>query len=219
MSNSFNISVAPEIAALSALVTIVDTVVDSIRSADVPAIQANIDSNEAKIDAETAIITDIHDTDLPGVAADVTVIDTVVDAIKVKTDATPQNVRGKFYQAHLATTQGSYQDVVNVSGHGTLYKVTIGCMDAADTIRILLTLDGTAFSFLEYTGDTVLQNVLINLDGGLGSGLYLKTLSDVNSDTNLFNCEFESSLLVQIYRSAGSAGQVYCKVGYSIDTF
>lgn len=44
MGNSFNISVAPEIAAVSALVTTVDTVVDLIRSADVPNIQTNIDA-------------------------------------------------------------------------------------------------------------------------------------------------------------------------------
>jgi len=51
MSNSFNISVIPEIAALETKVDTVDTVVDAIRATDVPDIQTNIDANETKIDA------------------------------------------------------------------------------------------------------------------------------------------------------------------------
>lgn len=131
----------------------------------------------------------------------------------------PQNVRGKFYQASLATAESSYQDVVNVSGHGKLNKVTIGCMNSADSIRILITIDDTAFMYKEHTGDTLLQNVLIDLDGSLGSGLYLKLLADATADTNLFNCEFQSSLLIQAYRSVGANAQVHCKVSYILDSF
>lgn len=56
MSNSFSISVAPEIAALSTKVDTIDTVVDAIRAVDVGAIQANINANETKIDANKGVI-------------------------------------------------------------------------------------------------------------------------------------------------------------------
>lgn len=51
MSNSFNISVAPEIAALEAKVDIIDTVVDSIRSADFPATDALVTTVDTVVDS------------------------------------------------------------------------------------------------------------------------------------------------------------------------
>jgi len=89
MSNSFNISVKPEIAAavvkidanktvidenkvilvdiegtdLPAAVTKIDdnkTEIDAIRSTDVPNIQTNIDANETKIDANTNTLQAVH---------------------------------------------------------------------------------------------------------------------------------------------------------------
>ena len=90
MSNSFFISLQPDISILSGKIddnkTVIDdihdtdlpaaqTVVDSIRSTDVPAIQTNIDANETKIDSVSSVVDNIHDADLPAVK-------TVVDSIR-----------------------------------------------------------------------------------------------------------------------------------------
>jgi len=68
MSNSYNISVAPDIAAVQA-------VVDAIRAVDVPAITGDIATVDAVADAIRAV-------DVPAVTADIAVVDTVVDAIR-----------------------------------------------------------------------------------------------------------------------------------------
>ena len=51
MSNSFNIDVKPEISAVSAKVDIVDTVVDLIRSTDVPVITGKVDTVDTVVDS------------------------------------------------------------------------------------------------------------------------------------------------------------------------
>lgn len=85
MSNTFNISVAPELAALSALVTIVDTVVDNIRGIDVPDIQTNIDANETKIDAiQTDQYFSVSLSDTLLLSADTEQIENTTSYIKVK---------------------------------------------------------------------------------------------------------------------------------------
>jgi len=83
MSNSFNISVKPEIAALETKVDTIDTEVDAIRAEDVLNIRIDLNTNETKIEANKTVIdenkvilVDLHDTDLPSVATIVTAIQT-----------------------------------------------------------------------------------------------------------------------------------------------
>lgn len=224
MANNFNISVKPEIAAavvkidnnktvidenkviladlhdtdlpaIDTKLTTLDTVADNIRNIDVPNIQTNIDANETKIDT----------------------IDGIVDAIKLKTDATPQNVRGKLYGVFLTTAESAFQDVVNISGHGKLNKLVIAVYDAGDTIELKVTFDGTAADNVAHTGDVIQQIISINIVSG--TGIALAKLPTTGADVNLFNIEFESSLLIQIRRSAGAAGNVIGYVNYTLDTF
>jgi len=79
MANSFSISADVELAALAVLVQTVDTVVDLIRSTDVPAIVSEVDDNESLLNALGIIVTDIHDTDLPAVNTNVSGNETKID--------------------------------------------------------------------------------------------------------------------------------------------
>ena len=191
MSNSFNISVHPEIAALDAKIDIVDTVVDAIRATDVPALDAKIDT-----------------------------IDTVVDAIKVKTDLLPQNFRGAFNLYHQTTTSGTLVDVCNITGSGVLNQLAFACGNSADTIEVIVTIDGiscTAGS-LTHTGDITFHyayfadvtepDTYFQLNHDAHPTLYYRQLS----------IEFHTSLLIQFRRSAGTNSPVKCKVSVCEDS-
>ena len=211
MSNSFNISVKPEIAALETKIDTVDTVVDNIRSTDVPNIQTNINVNETKIDIIDAIVDYIQATDLPTIMTAVTTVDSVVDAIKLKTDATPQIVRGSIAYDNLSTSNSSYQDVTNITGQGKLHTLIGRCGDAADTIQILLTIDAYSFAAWTFTGDALYHCLTI----GEANNLYLIT----NNLRRQINLEFDTSLRIQVRRSGGVAANVECMAYYLLDDF
>ncbi|MBA7531168.1 hypothetical protein ES705_23379 [subsurface metagenome] len=75
MSNSFNISVKPEIAAAVVKIDENKAVIDNIHDTDLPAVKSVVDSNDT-------IISNIHDTDLPAVDTKLTTLDTVCDNIR-----------------------------------------------------------------------------------------------------------------------------------------
>ncbi len=101
MSNSYNISVAPELAALDVKIDANKAVIDAnavilvdVHDTDLPAVKTVVDANEVilvdvhdtdlpavktVVDANAVILVDVHDTDLPAVK-------TVVDATGVKAD-------------------------------------------------------------------------------------------------------------------------------------
>ncbi|MBA7522547.1 hypothetical protein ES705_14666 [subsurface metagenome] len=213
MANSFNISVKPEIAAVSALVVAVDAVVDAIRATDVVNIQANIDDNEDLLDL-------IRGTDVVNLASAIAnnavaieVIDGIVDAIKIKTDATPQNVRAKLAYAQLTTAEAAFQTLCNVTGHGIIRNIYVNA-DPADTIEIKLTIDATVLGVwsgnaTKYIGCTPYRPDVDILE-----------LVGITAppERNLF-LEFESSFKLEIRRSGGTTENVHCKVNYSLDSF
>ena len=202
MANLFNISVKPEIAALESKVDIVDTVVDAIRSTDVPNIQTNINDNETKIDT---------------IDSEVGTIDTVVDAIKAKTDALPQNVRGKYYESVLNTTSATFQIVSDISGHGKIVMLAVTCANAGDTLECRVTVDTAVFTVIAHTGD-VLTQALVN-HPQTGAGMALLKLAAPPTTVQDINVEYNSSFRVEIRRSAGAAGNVTCKCQYTLDMF
>ena len=142
----------------------------------------------------------------------------LLDSIKLKTDATPQKVRGSVIEEYLFTESSSYVDVVNVTGQGKLLMLSCLLMDAADEIDILLTLDGTTFVNFTHTGDLVKQFILPYLDI-----LYpmpsLFSVVEPLTEAPLFNFEFDSSLLIQSKRSSGTGDSVKCAVIYQLDVF
>ena len=197
MSNSFNISFVPEIAAVGALVSTVDTVVDAIRATDVPNIQTNIDANETKIDT----------------------VDTVVDAIKVKTDAMPQNVRGGLASTYLETDSDGATSLFNITGHGKLVYINFRCKNAGDTVTLYLKIDGFEPDEVSHTGDTDWQNIVISDSKAASSNILFLPTPLLVTGCFLLNLDFATELRVAIRRSAGANDLVCGKCSVSVDSF
>lgn len=197
MANSFNISVAAELAALDARIVIVDTVVDNIRAIDVPALVTEIDANEIKID--TAI-------------ANIATVGTVTDAIKLKTDATPQKVRGKLHKAQLTTANAAFVTVCDISGQGIIRNIFV-LTDVSDTAEVKLTIDTTVISGT-FSGSKYIYFTPSYPD----ADTFLLDQRAPPTDINIF-LEFDSAFKLEIRRSAGTTDDVHCKVFYTLDNF
>ncbi|MBA7608294.1 hypothetical protein ES703_15471 [subsurface metagenome] len=233
MSNSFNISVKPEIAAVSSLVSANGVIIADIHDTDLPAVKTDTadirtnvtaihDTDLPAVKTDTGYIltgvTSIHDVLLPAVVSEIddneTKIDnvkTVADAIQAKTDAMPQNVRSKFYRSYLNHGSSEFTEVCNVTGHGILYG--IGCSnDGADTMEIRVTIDG--FAFTDFVMDTSGMALMPKFDSL--NPLILSTKETYDPDVQ-WMWEYWESLLVETRRSAGSTAGVLCKVYYSVD--
>ena len=225
MSNSFNIDVKPEISAVADDIAAVKTVVDDCLF--------NIIDNKIEIasikSAVSTILTDLTflgttyvlpikaKTDIIGASVALETLGNI-SSIKAKTDNLPQNVRGSLASAYITTDELEFQDVVNVSGQGILYTIAAVLENDADAFEIKLTIDGHTFLSPSHTGDTLDQVALVNPYTLFESNL-LRLLPLDNADQNLINFQFNTSLLVQIHRSAGTAAFVHCKVLYSLDDF
>ncbi|MQY77945.1 MAG: hypothetical protein GH151_01925, partial [Bacteroidetes bacterium] len=163
MANTFNISVKPEIAALETKVDTIDTVVDAIRGTDVVNLASLIANNATDIGL-------IRTEDVVGLdalldinTAHLVTIDSLADAIKLKTDLIPQNVRGQFLTTGLGTANAEFQTVLDVTGKGILLSVTVGCISASDTLEVRITIDGRVQAAVTHTGDTIGQLLIPNL--------------------------------------------------------
>ncbi|MQY80504.1 MAG: hypothetical protein GH151_15185 [Bacteroidetes bacterium] len=218
MSNSFNISVIPEIAALEAKIDTIDTVVDNIRAVDVVNLSSAIANNAVDIGV-------IHNTDIPDLSTIVTnigvavvAIDTVVDDIQAKTDTIPQKIRGTMKTAHLSTTSAAYVEVLNVTGQGILYGISVNVADAADKIRFKITIDGIA-SEGTHTGDTDINSLVSCITSASGD-FYFNPVAFIQTDmSGTFYFSFSTSLLIEIKRDTGTANNVLCSVWYAEDEF
>lgn len=170
MSNNFSIDVSPQIAAVLAAVGTVDTVVDLIRSADVPAIQTNIDANETKIDTIIAAVPQNVRGDLLNL--NVTHNTTSwFDALNLS------STQGKLYgiMINLATgiTQGSFQLTIDGITSNTLVITTINTNlsvyhDFFNLFPYTLLASSTVFQYfnIEFSDNLRIQ---IKLDTGAGN--------------------------------------------------
>ena len=219
MSNSFNISVAPEIAALEAKVDIIDTEVDTIRSTDIPGVVTEVDANETKIDL-------IRSTDVPNIQTNIdaneTKIDTIdgiVDTIKLKTDSLPQTVRGVLTINAVTTLSSSFINVLNINGQGQLAYLWVYCSNGSDTLELKMTLDGVLSNVVSHTGDIIHQALFFSAINPIFTELDID-LSPVSTGlSNIININFAVSLLIEIRRSAGTVSSIVSKAAYSLDTF
>lgn len=226
MANSFNISVKPEIAAAVVKIDAIDTVVDAIRATDVPGINTNINANETKIDSIDTMVTLVRFTDFPAIAAEINAnetkidtIDGIADAIKLKTDAMPQLVRGDFKAANLNIASTDWVDLVNVTGSGKLIKLNIGSQHADTTVYVQMTIDSVTSTVLSQIGD-VADHIVIPRCYSHSDKIELIVVALIGADVNLFNVEFSTSLLIQVKSGAeAGSGYVYSLVYYSLDTF
>ena len=127
----------------------------------------------------------------------------------------PQQVRGDVSFAFLNTASPTFVDVLNISGSGILYSLTVRCDSAADTVQINVVADGLNIAMDNpHSGDTIYYPLQINAEAD-----YVKTFLGVAVDYQTINLEFSTSLLVTLRRQAGSAGNVRCLVIYSLDNF
>ncbi|MBA7656580.1 hypothetical protein ES703_64506 [subsurface metagenome] len=225
MSNFFGISVAPEIAAAVVKIEANKAVIDEnkvilvdLHDTDLPAAVTAVGNNLTAISANNIILADIHDTDLPAAVTAIGGVKTVVDAVQIKTDATPQVVRGTILNGRLETTNPAFQEVCNVTGRGKLYSIGAMLADGADTFEVKFTIDGKSFTEYAHTGDTIEQLVLA-LAYPFSAGYYLRYLPVTSADQNLLNMDFDTSLIVYVRRSVGTAAAVMCKVYYTLDGF
>ena len=240
MSNSFNISVAPEIAALDAKIDIIDTEVDAVRAVDLPALDAKIDIIDTEVDAIRslnlpAILTSIGtvDTvvdairavDVPNIQTNIDAnetkidtIDTVVDSIKVRTDYIPLKFTPHFSLAYLNTNSLSYVDVLNVTGQGFLYYINMQATGAATKFYIKITLDSIPSQELFYVGDTIWQHIIFVDDYSNSDYFILERLAFSTVQIAPINIHFDTSCLIQIKR-ADTDALIKCKVGYSVLSF
>ena len=133
MSNSFNISVKPEIAAAVVKIDANKAVIDNIHDVDLPAAKTVIDSNstiisdihdtdlpaaKTVIDSNSTIITDIHDTDLPGAVSKIDVIDGIVDSILLSS----------AYSTFVSDDLLSSMDIERVNTNGITYAKVKECI-------------------------------------------------------------------------------------------
>jgi hypothetical protein len=248
MSNSFNISDKPEIAAnlvqilsnASALATIQITGLPDIATAilsvknDTGPVRNDVTSIHdvllPDIKGDTGPVrndvTAIHDTMLPSVKTDtgairndVTDIKSDAAAIRLKTDELPQNVRGVLTKGRVLTDSGTFEDVVNVTGHGKLHQVSFNPLNLADTAEVKITIDGTVLT-IDHTGDAAQQMICFYCDSALDAVIFLgKQVHAITDPNRYINLDFAVSLLIQVRRSAGTTDNVRCAAIYSLDTF
>jgi len=175
MSNSFNISVIPEIAAL-----------------------------EVKVD--TAI-------------TNIATVDTVVDAVKLKTDATPQLVRGQSHYLNFSTGSNVWTDALNIAGSGKLLQLSFGVSDAGTNIACRITIDGVTSGEVSHIGDTVGWIILPVLTTTGSALLELRKVLASTFIGNFSAIEFDSSLQIEVRRTADPGATVYCNALYVLDAF
>ncbi|MBA7483578.1 hypothetical protein ES707_19093 [subsurface metagenome] len=199
MSNSFNISVKPEIAAVSAKIDTVDAVVDLIRGTDVPAIKTNIDANETKIIAIDAVVDLIRGTDVPA-------IQTNIDANETKIDALPSHIRGALTTAGISINSATYIDLISVTGSGRLYHIRVNTT-GQDDVTFKFTIDSIVSNELVVPAEEfVYIHVLLGGTPTFG-------ISYIADPPHLY-VEYKTGLLVQAKTPTGSSP---CTLLYAVD--
>ncbi|HDY88352.1 hypothetical protein LCGC14_0954760 [marine sediment metagenome] len=206
MSNNFSLDVSPQIAAVLTAVATVDTVVDAIRAADVPNIQANINANEVILDL-------IRGTDLPNIeisiAGNLTNINAIIAAI-------PQQVRGDLTEAFGIVSAAAWEDVLNISGEsGKLNSIFHSVNAPSLTSIIRITVDGHLSNELTVnvtgTGLCIYHDIHVSVTA-------VMQINFSSADLFPLNLEFSQSLRVEHQRATGT-GQVHTRVLYSLDNF
>ncbi len=241
MSNSFNISVKPEIAAVKVDTADIRADVTVIHDTDIPAIKTDTgfirtdlashraDDMAALGDMLTTIDTEvglIHTSDLPdidgkidAIDTEVGVIDGIADAIKLKTDNIQQNVRGDYTLFYATSDSIVEVEVCNITGHGKLNYVWGRCANAADTVSIVIYLDGIPSRELIHTGDTLIQMIILSDNYNVETFFQTHFVPHDEATQYLMYLEFATSCQITVRRSAGTTDLVHCKACVSIDPF
>ncbi|MBA7628008.1 hypothetical protein ES703_35478 [subsurface metagenome] len=157
MSNSFNISVKPEIAAVSAKVDANKVVIDEnkvilvdVHDTDLPAVKTDtsdirtnvtvihdtdLPAAKTVIDENKVILADIHDTDLPAAKTE---IDSIVTAMAQFNPAMIPNVG---YDS-ITVPSDAWVDPIDITGAGYLHFFQAEC-SGVNFVQIKISIDGT----------------------------------------------------------------------------
>ena len=210
MSNSFNISVKPEIAALEAKVDIVDTEVDTIRATDLPTIKTGVDANTSKLNS-------IINVQLPGVITEIdaneTKIDTVdgvVDAIKLKTDLLPQVFRGAQTNVGHSTASETYVDALNITGVSGKILFILATTGAGCNLDMTITIDGNQSNAVSNTDANTTKFIIPAYESTSTLELLFQEAPFI------LNYEFTTSLRIQYKRTLG-AENIGMSAAYNLD--
>ncbi len=212
MSNSFNISVKPEIAAVKVDTADIRSDVTAIHDTALPAIDVLIDTIDTEVDA-------IRAADLPALDA---LIDTNLSAI----NSIP--IRGETQFYYWGGTNDYFTDVVNVAGTGKLIQIQLYVQIDGDGIDLQLTIDGNSYLTALATNLNLLfanspANVMLEQDmtGATIDNLNFRGIKAVPSVSdgsfNQLGIEFNSTLRVEVRRNPATAGFVSCKTHYILD--
>jgi hypothetical protein len=193
MGNSFNISVAPEIAAVSALITTVDTVVDAIRATDFPVTDGLIVSEHVTTDA---LIVSEH-----------VITDGLIAAL-------PTEFRGEYELLECGTTNNAYEEKLNLTGSGKLYWIQ-GFGHATSILNLKVTIDGNAYtcSHITQTNKWVIP-VLNAQDSGLDK--HFVFVAEAINVKAMLNIEYKTDLKIEMNNTTGAV-EVLLKVLYGED--
>ncbi len=219
MSNSFNISVAPEIAALKADTADIRTDVTAIHDTDLPAVETKIDIIDTTVDALRAVDVPILSGKLDTIDTEIGVIDGIADAIKLKTDLIPQKVRGNFSIYRHGMGADTFEDVCSITGQGKLYSLICWVENAGDGVEILITIDGVLSNIIQHTGDLIKQHIFCTEEDAASDKFEISKLPFSATQPHLLNLEFDTSLHIQVRRYVGSTTWVAAKAIIFEDTF
>ena len=219
MSNAFDISVKPEIAAAVVKIDAINDLITDVTN-------VNLATALTGIAGIAGDVTAIHGTDLPAVKTDteniltnVATVDTVVDAIKLKTDATPQKVRGILSMHVLTTISAEWEEVCNVDGQGIFNWAIFRCVDAGDTIEIRLTIDGKIGTPIDHTGDAIYQHLWLADAANNNTEFHFSKRPYTDSELSSQLIEFATNITFEIRRTGGFINDVFGKICISLDTF
>lgn len=204
MANTGNISMAPQLAAIAAQITVVDGIVDDILEDT----GTTLPGEHAAIGVVTDAILVDTETTLPGehvvLAAEHGIIDGNVDNILVDTDVTiPALIAAKNIRGNLITFPGydgipgdtAYHDALNLTDEtGKLMRVQCYCATTGGSVRI--TIDGNAYVV------AVASDTIFDIDFTIASaGVYIFATSAQQGNLNI---EFGTSLRLEIKQTNGA---------------
>lgn len=197
MANTGYISVAPQIAALAAQVTVVDMIVDAIRAVDVPGLAA-------EHLAIGTVVDDIHDVDLPAVDAIVTANGVILadihdtDLPAVLTAVNTLNMRGAFTRTAYSQVPGdvNWHDALNVTNPGKL--VYLAAQFTTTNGKIRVTLDGTA------SNDLTVAHTAVSFIKISNTAASFQLVVQAHDHNVYLNLEFNTSLRIEVQQTNGA---------------
>ncbi|MBA7607719.1 hypothetical protein ES703_14885 [subsurface metagenome] len=216
MPNSFNISVKPEIAAVKAVVDANSVILIDVHDTDLPAV---------KTDTGYILtgVTSIHDVLLPAVVAEINDNETKIDSVKTVVDVLRSGMTW-FGELVSAASNDNLQTILDVSGEGFLHTFFLWSSTLTDLWTIHITIDGTLLDWdsnsytAKFKGDESLFQNYVSVDStNLGAfPIALESVTTPEQFSHFASIKFNSTLLIQVQRTIGGTAASAGILQYSI---